>query len=160
MLGVVSSLILQATFSGAMEAPQRILTFSAFVHTVRLLGGQAGAVFLGHFIADREELHSNLLGLHVQAGNWLTDGSLHGLAAGLAGRSNGVVAATGRALDIIDSKLRLQAYALTFIDAFHLVAWACAVMLLVTAVLRRQPMSFRQLPALQQGSNSPQEGRP
>jgi DHA2 family multidrug resistance protein len=160
MLGVVSSLILQATFSGAMEAPQRILTFSAFVHTVRLLGGQAGAVFLGHFIADREELHSNLLGLHVQAGNWLTDGSLHGLAAGLAGRSNGVVAATGRALDIIDSKLRLQAYALTFIDAFHLVAWACAVMLLVTAVLRRSPMNFRQLPALQQGSNSPQEGRP
>ena len=160
MLGVVSSLILQATFSGAMEAPQHILTFSAFVHTVRLLGGQAGAVFLGHFIVDREKLHSNLLGLHVQAGNWLTDGSLHGLAAGLAGRSNGVVAATGRALDIVDSKVRLQAYALTFIDAFHLVAWACMAMLLVTAVLRRQPMSFRQLPALQQGSNLPQEGRP
>jgi DHA2 family multidrug resistance protein len=160
MLGVVSSLILQATFSGAMEAPQRILTFSAFVHTVRLLGGQAGAVFLGHFIADREKLHSNLLGLHVQAGNWLTDGSLHGLAAGLAGRSNGVVGATGRALSIVDSKLRLQAYTLTFIDAFHLVIWACVAMLLVTAVLRRLPMNFRQLPALQQGSNSPQEGRP
>ena len=160
MLGVVSSLILQATFSGALEAPQRILTFSAFVHTVRLLGGQAGAVFLGHFIVDREKLHSNLLGLHVQAGNWLTDGSLHGLAASLAGRSNGVVGATGRALDIVDSKLRLQAYALTFIDAFHLLVWACAAMLLVTAILRRSPMNFRQLPALQQGSNSPQEGRP
>jgi MFS transporter, DHA2 family, multidrug resistance protein len=160
MLGVVSSLILQATFSGAMEAPQRILTFSAFVHTVRLLGGQAGAVFLGHFIADREELHSNLLGLHVQAGNWLTDGSLHGLAAGLAGRSNGVVAATGRALRVVDSQLRLQAYTLTFIDAFHLVVWACVAMLLVTAVLRRLPMNFRQLPALQEGTNSPQEGRP
>jgi DHA2 family multidrug resistance protein len=159
MLGVVSSLILQATFSGALEAPQRILTFSAFVHTVRLLGGQAGAVFLGHFIADREKLHSNLLGLHVQASNWLTDGSLHGLAAGLAGRSNGVVAASGRALDIVDSKLRLQAYALTFIDAFHLVVWACVAMLLVTAFLRRSPMNFRQLPALQQGPHSPQEGR-
>src|SRR5215469_2385370 len=94
MLGVVSSLILQATFSGAMEAPQRILTFSAFIHTVRLLGGQAGAVLLGHFVANREKLHSNLLVLHVQAGNWLTDGSLGGLAAGLAGRSNGVFGAT------------------------------------------------------------------
>src|SRR5215469_11793089 len=154
MLGVVSSLILQATFTGAMEAPQRIMTFSAFIHTVRLLGGQAGAVFLGHFIADREKLHSNLVGLHVQAGNWLTDGSLHGLAAGLAGRSNGFLGATGRALDVIASKLRLQAYALTFIDAFHLVVWACVVMLLVTAVLRRPPMNFRQLPALQKGSNS------
>jgi DHA2 family multidrug resistance protein len=160
MVGLVSSLILQAVFSGGMEAPQRTLTFSAFFHTVRLLGGEAGAVLMGHFIADREKLHSNLLGLHVQSGNWLTDGSLHGLAAGLSGKSNGVVAATGRALNIIDGKLRLQAYSLTFIDAFHLVAWACVVMLLVTAVLRKSPMKFRQLPALQQGSNSLQEGRP
>ena len=159
MLGVVSALILQATSSGALEAPQRILTFSAFIHTVRLLGGQVGAVLLGHFIAEREKLHSNLLGLHVQSGNWLTGSSLHGLAAGLAERSNGVVGATVRALDIVDSKLRLQAYSLTFIDSFHLVAWACVLMLLVTLVLRRSRINFRQLPALQQGSNSPQEGR-
>ena len=115
---------------------------------------------MGWFIADREELHSNLLGLHVQSGNWLTDGSLHGLAAGLAGRSNGISAATGRALGLLDNKLRLQAYSLTFIDAFHLVAWACVVMLLVTAVLRKSPVSFRQLPALQQNPISHQEGRP
>jgi hypothetical protein len=85
---------------------------------------------------------------------------LHGLAAGLAGRSNGAAGAAGRAIDVIGSKLRLQAYSLTFVDAFHLVAWACVVMLLVTAILRRSPMNFRQLPALQQGSNSPQEDRP
>jgi DHA2 family multidrug resistance protein len=66
MLGVVSSLILQATFSGALEAPQRILTFSAFIHTVRLFGGQSGAVVLGHFVADQVKLHSNLLGLHAR----------------------------------------------------------------------------------------------
>jgi DHA2 family multidrug resistance protein len=115
---------------------------------------------MGHFIAERQKLHSNLLGLHVQSGNWLTDGTLHRLAAGLAGRSNGAAGATGRAVDVIGSKLRLQAYSLTFLDAFHLVAWACVVMLLVTAILRRSPMNFRQLPALQQGSNSPQEDRP
>jgi DHA2 family multidrug resistance protein len=158
LLGLVSSIILQATFSGALEAPQRALTLSAFFHTVRLLGGQAGVALMGHFIADREKLHSNLLGLHVQLGNWLTDGSVHGLTAGLAGRSNGVVAATGRALDIISTKLRLQAYSLTFIDGFHLLFWACVAMLLVTAVLRKSPMNFRQLPALQEGSS--QENRP
>ena len=160
MLGLVSSLILQATLSGGLEAPQRALTFSAFFHSVRLLGGQAGVVLMGHFIADREKLHSNLLGLHVQSGNWLIDGSLHGLATGLAGRSNGIVAASGRALGVIDGKLRLQAYSLTFIDAFYLVAWACVVMLFVSAVLRKPPLGFGQLPALQQGSISPQESRP
>ena len=160
MLGLVSALILQAAFSGGLEAPQRALTLSAFIHTVRLLGGQAGAVWMGHFIADREKLHSNLLGLRVQSGNWLTDSTLHGLAAGLAGKSSGALAATGRALGLVSGKLRLQAYCLTFIDAFHLVAWACVVMLFVTAVLRRSPLNFRQLPSLQRGSISPQENRP
>jgi DHA2 family multidrug resistance protein len=159
MLGLVSSLILQAVSSGAMKAPQRTLTFSAFFHTVRLLGGQAGVALMGHFIADREKLHSALLGLHVQPGNWLTAGTLHGLAAGLAGRSNGVVAATSRALVVIDTKLRLQAYSMAFIDAFHLIVWACALMLFATAILRRSPLNFAQLPALQQGSISPQESR-
>jgi MFS transporter, DHA2 family, multidrug resistance protein len=159
LLGLVSALVLQATFSGALQAPQRALTFAAFFHTVRLLGGEFGGVSMGHFIANREKLHSNLLGLQVQSGSWLTDGSVHGLAAGLAGRSNGAVAATGRALDVIASRLRLQAYSLTFIDAFHLLVWACVAMLLVTALLHRPPMNFRQLPALQEGPNSSREGR-
>lgn len=160
MMGLVSSLILQAAFSGGLNAPQRALTFSAFFHTVRLFGGQVGVVTMGHFIAEREKLHSNLLGLHVQSGSWVTDGTLHGLAAGLSAKSSGLMAATSRAAEIIESKLRLQAYSLTFIDAFHLVAVACAGMLLLTAVLRKAPMSFGQLPALQQGPTSLQGNKP
>jgi MFS transporter, DHA2 family, multidrug resistance protein len=159
MLGLVTALILQVVFSGGVQAPQRALTASAFFHTVRLLGGEFGVALMGHFISSREKLHSNLLGLQVQSGNWLTDSSLRGVAAGLAGRSNGVAGATGRALDVIGGRLRLQAYSLTFIDAFYLLIWACIVMLLVTAVLRRPPMNFRELPALQQGGQSPQGGR-
>jgi len=158
LLGLVSSIILHVAFSGGLEAPQRALTISAFFHTVRLLGGQVGAIAMGHFIAVREELHSNLIGLHVQSGNWLTAGSVNSLAAGLAGRSNGVAGATGRAVDIIGSRIRLQAYSLTFVDGFHLLAWACVAMLLLTALMRRPPMNFRQLPALQKGS--PMEDRP
>jgi DHA2 family multidrug resistance protein len=154
MMGLVSSIILQAFFSGGLEAPQRALTFSAFFHTVRLLGGQAGVALMGHFIAEREKLHSNLLGLHVQSGSWVTDSTLHQLAAGLSAKSSGMVAATGRASELIASKLRLQAYSLTFIDAFHLVAWACVGMLLLTAILRKAPLNFRQLPALQQPNSS------
>jgi MFS transporter, DHA2 family, multidrug resistance protein len=160
MLGLVTSLILQAAFSGGLEAPQRALTFSAFFHTVRLLGGQVGVAFMGHFIADREKLHSSLLGLQLQSGNWTTDGTVRHLAAGLAARSTGLAAATGRAVGIIDGKLRLQAYSLTFIDAFHLIAWGCAVMLLVTAVLCKSPVSFGELSALQSGPTSIEESKP
>jgi MFS transporter, DHA2 family, multidrug resistance protein len=160
LMGLVASLVLQAAFSGGLSAPQRALTFAAFFHTDRLLGGQVGVAFMGHFIADREKLHSNLLGLHVQSGSWVTDWNLHRLTAGLFAKSSGLMAATGRAAEIIDSKLRLQAYSLTFIDAFHLLAWACAGMLLLTAVLRRAPMNFAQIPLLQQGSTSTQRKKP
>ena len=150
IVGLVAALVQQAAFSGGLSAPQRALTFAAFYHTVRLLGGQVGVAFMGHFIADREKLHSYLLGLHVQSGSWVTDQNLHQSAAGLSAKSGGMVAATGRAAGIIGSRLRLQAYSLTFIDAFHLVAWACVGILLLTALLRKAPMNFAQIPLLQQ----------
>lgn len=151
IMGLVASLVQQAAFSGGLSAPQRALTFAAFFHTIRLLGGQVGVAFMGHFISDREKLHSNLLGLHVQSGSWVTDESLHQLAAGLSTKAGGLTAATARAAEIIGSRLRLQAYSLTFIDAFHLVAWACVAILLLTAILRKSPMNFAQISLLQQG---------
>jgi MFS transporter, DHA2 family, multidrug resistance protein len=160
LMGLVASLVLQAAFSGGLSAPQRALTFAAFFHTVRLLGGQVGVAFMGHFIADREKLHSNLLGLHVQSGSWVTAANLRRLTAALAAKSSGLMAAAGRAAEIIDGKLRLQAYSLTFIDAFHLLAWTCAGMLLLTAILRRAPMNFAQIPLLQQGLTSTQSKKP
>jgi DHA2 family multidrug resistance protein len=157
MLGLVSSIILQGIVSGGFDTPQRALTFSAFFHVIRLFGGQVGVVLMGHYIAEQEKLHSFLLGLHVQAGQWITDSTLRHLAAGLAAKSSGPLAASGRALGIIDSKLRLQAYTLTFIDGFHLIAWACALMILVTVLLRKSPMSFAQLSSLQEQSTATKE---
>src|SRR5208282_5022658 len=78
-IGLVATIVLQALFSGGLEKPQWALTFSAFFHVVRLFGGQIGVAYMTHFIPEREKLHSNLVGLHVQAGNWLTDGSIRNL---------------------------------------------------------------------------------
>jgi len=149
-IGLVSTLILQATFSGGMSKPQRILTFSAFIHTIRLFGGQIGAVLMGHFIAQREKLHSNLLGLHVDRGNWIADGSIRHLTLGLFSKSSGLDAATGRAIGVISGRLRLEAYTLTFIDGFHLLAWSCVAALLLIALLHRSPMNYGDLCAFQQ----------
>src|SRR5208283_1943178 len=62
-IGLVGCCVLQAVFTGGLAKPQWVLTFSAYFHTIRLFGGTAGAVFMGHFVAEREKLHSNLLGL-------------------------------------------------------------------------------------------------
>src|SRR5262249_54615956 len=75
-VGLVSSLVMQAFLSGGLESPYRVLTFSAFIHTIRLFGGQVGAVMMGRFIAEQEKLHSFLVGLHVQPGGWVSDHTL------------------------------------------------------------------------------------
>jgi len=149
-IGLVSAIILQGIFSGGLSKPQWILTFSAYFHTIRLFGGQIGAVFMGHFIAEREKLHSNLLGLHVERGNWITDGSIRHLTLGLFSKSYGVDAATGRAIGVMSARLRLQAYTLTFIDGFHLLAWSCVAALLLVALLQKSAMGYGDLGAVQQ----------
>ena len=58
-IGLVAAIILQGLFSGGLAKPQRILTFSAFFHTIRIFGGTLGAVLMGRFIAEREKFHSN-----------------------------------------------------------------------------------------------------
>ena len=158
-IGLVGTIILQGIFSGGLSKPQWILTFSAFFHTVRIFGGNLGAVYMGHFIAQREKLHSNLLGLHVQSGNWITDTNIHQLAMGLFSKSSGVAAATGRAVGVISARLRLQAYTLSINDGFYLVAWACAVMLLLTVLLRKSPLNYGDLTAIQEQLHAPQDAK-
>src|SRR5262245_54170424 len=96
-VGLISSIILQSFFAAALSAPARILTFSAFFHTVRLFAGQVGVAAMGRFIAEQEKLHSYLIGLNVQSGDWIAEHTVRFLTAGLAGRSAGVQEAAGRA---------------------------------------------------------------
>jgi DHA2 family multidrug resistance protein len=150
LIGLVGGIVLQGVFTGGLSKPQWILTFSAFFHTVRLFGGTAGAIYMGHFLAEREKLHSNLLGLHVSSGNWITDANIHALTAGLFAKSSGLASAAARAADLIAARLRLQAYSLSLIDGFLLVAWSCAIALVLVGLLRKSPLSYKGLADVQQ----------
>jgi DHA2 family multidrug resistance protein len=144
-IGLVATIVLQAIFSGGLSKPPDALTFSAFFHIVRLLGGQIGVAVMQRFIAVREQLHSNLLGLHVQQGNWLDDMSIAQLSAGFFGKSSGLTAAMGRAIGVIGARVRLQAYTLTVIDGFYFVIWACVAALVLIALLRKSPLNYGEL---------------
>jgi DHA2 family multidrug resistance protein len=148
-IGLVGCIVLQAIFSGGLSKPQWALTFSAFFHTIRLFGGTTGAVYMSHFLAIREKVHSNFLGLHVTGGNWITDGNLNALAAGTYAKSSGAAAAGARAVGLIAARVRLQAYALSLNEGFLLVAAACVVGLLLTALLRKSPLNYGHLSSLQ-----------
>jgi len=149
-IGLVGCIVLQAIFSGALARPEWVLTFSAFFHTIRIFGGTAGAIYMGHFVAEREKLHSNLLGLHVTAGDWISIQNFHAMAAGLYAKSYGQAAAGARSVDLIAARLRLQAYSLSIIDGFLLIAWSCACALILVALLRKSPLNYGDLSATQQ----------
>jgi DHA2 family multidrug resistance protein len=157
-VGLVSSIILQSFFSGALGAPSRILTFSSFFHCVRLFAGQIGVTVMARFIAEQEKLHSYLIGLNVQSGDWITEHTVRALTAGLVAKSTGAAAAAGRAVGVIAGEVRVQAYTLAFVDAFHVLAWMAVVMLIMLATLRRFPMNYRDLAALAAGPRQPRTG--
>jgi DHA2 family multidrug resistance protein len=149
-IGLVGCIVLQAIFAGALARPEWVLTFSAFFHVVRIFGGTAGAIYMGHFIAQREKLHSNLLGLHVSGGNWITDQNIRAMTAALYAKSSGIAAASARAVDLIGARLRLQAYSLSLVDGFLLIAGSCFCALILVALLRKSPLNYGDLSAMQQ----------
>jgi MFS transporter, DHA2 family, multidrug resistance protein len=149
-IGLVGCIVLQAIFSGGLAKPEWALTFSAFFHVIRLFGGTAGAIYMGHFVAQREKLHSNLLGLHVTGGDWITIQNFHAMTAGLYAKSYGMAAAGARSVDLIAARLRLQAFTLSIIDGFLLIAWSCACALIFVALLRKSPLNYGDMSAIQQ----------
>jgi DHA2 family multidrug resistance protein len=149
-IGLVGCIVLQAIFTGGLAKAEWALSFSAFFHVIRLFGGTAGAIYMGHFIAQREKLHSNLLGLHVTSGNWITDQNIRAMTAGLYAKTAGLTAAGARAIDLIGARLRLQAYSLSLNDGFLLISWSCACALILVALLRKSPLNYGDLSAMQQ----------
>ncbi len=98
-----------------------------------------------HFITVREEFHSNLLGLHVQAGSWLTDERLRMLTGGLLSGSSGPEEAQNRAVDILGQQVRAQAYTLATADGFVLIGWMVVAYLVLMLLLRPGKFSYMDL---------------
>ena len=142
---MVGSIILEIVNSGAFSRPIDVLTFSGYFQTIRLFGGQIGAAYMGHFIATREQFHSNVLGVGVQIGKQATDQRLLGLSAALRSHSQGVTAATGRAAEIIGLQVKQQAFTLAITDAFTLLAGSVVCCMIVIACMAPVPTQYRQV---------------
>jgi MFS transporter, DHA2 family, multidrug resistance protein len=148
-IGLVSSIVLEALDSGALASVANVATFSGFMHFVRLFGGQIGVAFMTRFISVREQFHSNLLGLHVEVGNWLTDERVRMLSAGLFPGSAGPEEAQHRAVGILGQQVRAQAYTLAIADAFILISWMVVAYLMLMLFLKPGKISYKILRTMQ-----------
>src|SRR5262249_50209111 len=98
---LVGSIVQNAFDANALANPINLLTYSSFIHCVRLFGGQLGTAFMQRLVSVREQFHSNMIGLHVDGGNWLTSERLAGIAHGLFPSSAGSEEAQARAALIV-----------------------------------------------------------
>jgi len=144
-IGLVGSIVLEALESGALRNSTNAATFGGFMHFIRIFGGAVCAALMTRFISVREQFHSNLLGLHVQTGSWLTDRRLRILGGVLLPESTGPQEARYRALSILDEQVRGQAYTMAIADGFILVGWMVTAYLLMTLLLKPSKFTFKDL---------------
>jgi MFS transporter, DHA2 family, multidrug resistance protein len=149
--GLVALLVQNAIDAGGLANPFNLLTYSAFVHTVRLFGGESGSAIMQRLVAVREKFHSNMIGLHVASGNWLTDERLKTLTAGLLPNSSGSDDAQGRALQVLGGQMRVQAYTLAYADGFLVIAFVAVLAIVLTVLMRPIKLYFDKQPTQEKG---------
>jgi len=138
--GQSAALISFILFAVRHLRPADAMTFGVVLQTVRLMGGEAGNAFIQTYVRVREQVDSNLLGLHVMSGASDVAERLAAYTDAIAARSIGATGATSRAALLLAQAVRDQANVLSYRDGFTIVSIAVIAMLLMTAMLRPAPI--------------------
>jgi MFS transporter, DHA2 family, multidrug resistance protein len=119
--------------------PSEILTFGAVLQTGRLFGAELGSAFVQTFLRIREQIYSNLIGLHITTGSPLTVERLQDYTQAVTGRSIGQAEANARATALLAHAVQNQANVLAYIDGFMVLGFAVIGALLLMLLLRNPP---------------------
>ena len=130
--------------------PSQVFTFGAVLQTGRLFGAELGNAFVQTFTRVREQVYSNLVGLHVIAGAPDTTQRLQEYAQGIGGRSVGAPEANARAAALLAHSVQIQASVLAYIDSFMVIGYGAIVVLLLMLLLRTPPADRGAAPAVAQ----------
>jgi len=141
---LVGSFVQNAFDSGALSNPINTLTYSSFIHCIRLFGGEAGTAIMQRLVSVREQFHSNMIGLHVDAGYWLTSERLHTLTYALFPGSGGTEEAQARAALTLGGQVKIQAYTLAYSDAYLAIALVAAFACILIAFMKPMKIYFNE----------------
>src|SRR5262245_53962684 len=139
---LVGSIAQNAFDTNALANPINVLTYSSFVHCVRLLGGEMGTALMQRLVSVREQFHSNMIGLHIDNGHWLTSERLAALAHSLFPNSAGSEEAQARAALVLGGQVKVQAYTLAYSDSYLTLALVAALAIIQIACLKPMKIIF------------------
>jgi DHA2 family multidrug resistance protein len=122
-------------------SPADALTIGSLLQITRLFGGEIGTAFMQTFVRVREQVHSNLVGLHVDSLASLTADRLAAYAGAVGTHTADAAEAGARAAKLLATAVAQQAAVLSYIDGFMAAAFGSFVCLLLVALMRRAPPS-------------------
>lgn len=118
--------------------PQDALTFGAAIQTARLFGGELGTAFITTLARVREQIASNLIGLHVQLGNANVVERVRRYGA-LTTHVTDPGATLGRGRLVLAAVVRSAATTQAVMDGFVVVAVLAAIALLIVVLRSAAP---------------------
>ena len=122
-------------------SPADALTIGSLLQISRLFGGEIGTAFMQTFVRIREQVHSNLVGLHVDSIAGLTADRLDAYAGAVGSHTADVSQATAQAAKLLGTAVAQQAAVLSYIDGFVVAAGGALFCLALVAAMRRPPPS-------------------
>jgi DHA2 family multidrug resistance protein len=117
--------------------PADALAIGCLLQISRLFGGEVGTAFMQTFVRVREQIHSNLVGLHVDGTAGLTIDRLTAYGNLVRARTADFGEASGQAAKILATTVAQQASVLSYIDGFTAAAGGAFLCLLLVALMRR-----------------------
>ena len=127
--------------------PQDALTFGAVLQTARLMGGEIGTAFIATLARVREQVASNLIGLHIQMGDPRVIARIHAYGAVTTPTVDPTGAAQRGAL-VLSNAVRAAATTQAVMDGFVAIAVLTAVALLVVVFRSAAPEGPASAPPL------------
>jgi DHA2 family multidrug resistance protein len=138
-VGLAFAITALITFAVANITPPQAAAIAATIQIARLLGNEIGSAGIQTFVRVREQIYSNLIGLHVIAGLPATEQAISQLADPFGSRATGVGDPAAQGTAVLASIVRREAYVLAYIDAFWLIAWVSLLGILLVLLLRPPP---------------------
>jgi MFS transporter, DHA2 family, multidrug resistance protein len=117
--------------------PADALTIGSLLQLSRLFGGEIGTAFMQTFVRVREQVHSNLIGLHIDSLAGVTIDRLSAYRGAVGTRSADVAEVGAKAAKLLANAVAQQAAVLSYIDGFLAAAAGAFVCLLLVALVRR-----------------------
>jgi MFS transporter, DHA2 family, multidrug resistance protein len=119
--------------------PADALTIGSLLQISRLFGGEIGTAFMQTFVRVREQLHSNLVGLHIDSLAGATIDRLAAYRGAISAHTADLGVASSQAAKLLTGAVMQQASVLSYIDGFLAAGIGAFVCLLLVAAMRRGP---------------------